>query len=548
MKLKAANYIPEFLRHLSPGRVLVSLGLAVIVWGYVITTQYPEKTLPSITVPLGEPIPPPSNLEVVIPTDQTNAVKVTISGPADQVATITTTQIRPYLDFSELKQPGNPEVDVKLKPGFLPSEITYKIEPKTITVVAEKRVSKPIPVEVVPQGEVNPDYTLDGDIQLSPNQVIVMGRESLVNNVAKGQVTINLNGRVGSLRDTRQVQLIDARGQPILETNLTITPSSVNISANIKYKLTTRTVPVRVTTTGEPAPGYIAGAAQTSPTLVVLISGDGDLLGKLEFVETEPLDISGATLEISKTVKIKPPSNVIVQGSDNVQVRVGIVPFQTSKTISVPLESRNQTSNLRYVYSSASINVTLSGPYQAFQPELPLDQIKVSVDVQNLPPGTYTLPVQIERPSNLEVTNNPTVTVTISRPPTPTPVPPTPTPFPPTPTPIPPTRTPTVAPTNTSIATTPIPRPSTPGPSPASTPVPTTPVGAVPPEGSSPVITTGAPASTVAPDPTRTNPAPRPTSASPFTPSGGSAAKTISPQTNLLYWWLMIAIYGKPIE
>jgi YbbR domain-containing protein len=426
MKLKRSDLIPNFIKNISLGRFIISLGLALIVWGYVTATQYPEKTLSPLELPLAEPTPPPSDLEQV-PSVQPDTVRVTISGPADQVSVIQYSQIKPYLDLSELKQPGQHDVVVKLKPGSLPSGVNVKIEPKTISIVLEKKISKVFSVEIIRDGEVNPDYYLDGDIPPpSPAQVTVTGRESLVNTVAKAQVRIDLTGRVGSLRTAAKVQLVDARDQRVSETDLTINPSTVNVTVNISYKLTTRTVPIRVVTTGEPSNGYIAGTAQANPTLVTVTSADKEVLDRIAYVETEPVDISGATNEVTKTVELKRLLNATIQGNTLVTVKIGIVPFQTSKTIAVILDHRNEASNLRYSYSTYSANLTISGPFQAFQPDLPLDQIKAYVDLQGRSIGAFELPVQVELPPNLVVTNNPTINVTISRPlPTFTPAPPT---------------------------------------------------------------------------------------------------------------------------
>ncbi len=486
----AKPILPGFFRNVNLWRLIISLGLAAIVWGYVTITQYPEKTLPPLEIPLTEPIPPPSDLAIV-PTETTGGVKVIISGPTDQVAAVIPSQIKPYLDLSELKQPGPHDVPVRLKPGVLPSEVTAKIEPKTVPVVLEKVVSKAVPVEIIREGEVNPDYFLDPDIPPpSPAQVTVSGRESLVSNVTKAQVTVNVTGRVGPLSTSAQVQLLDGRGQRLNEPNLTISPTNVNVTIVISYKLSTRTVPIRVITKGDPAAGYIAGAAQTTPVLVTVTSGNAELLSKLEYVETEPVDITSASRELMRVVQLRAPSNITVVGNDKVTVKIGIVPFQTSKNISVTLERLNEASNLRYIYSSTTINLTISGPFQAFQPDLPLDKIRATIDLQGRAVGSFELPVVVSLPPDLVVTNSPTVSVTITRPlPTATPIPPTP--IPPTATPAP-TRTP--VPTNSPGTTV------TPGNTPLSTPTVTT----------TSALASPPPTTAATPEP-KVNPTPRPT-------------------------------------
>src|SRR5690242_5581161 len=97
------NFIPQFIKNVSLGRFIVAIALAIIVWGYVIVSQYPERTLPPVEVSLGEPIPPPAEaeLEVVQSDNPIDSVRVTLSGPAETVGTITVNQIKPYLDLSQ---------------------------------------------------------------------------------------------------------------------------------------------------------------------------------------------------------------------------------------------------------------------------------------------------------------------------------------------------------------------------------------------------------------------------------------------------------------
>jgi YbbR domain-containing protein len=518
-----ANFIPQFVKNMSLGRFIVSICLAIIVWGYVIISQYPERTLPPFEVPLAETIPPPSELEVVPTEGQNNPIRVILSGPSDTVTTVTPGQVKPYLDLSQYRQPGTYYVKLILKQA-LPQYVNAKLEPDTIPVTLESRLSKSVPVEIVKQGDVNPDYTLEGDLVPSPTQVTITGRQSLVDRVAKAQVPVNLAGRVGSLRLTQAVNLVDTRSQPITDTGLTITPSTVSVAGNIVYKLTTRTVPIRVVTTGEPAPGYIAGNAQATPLLATVVSGSQDALNKLEFISTDPINISGASSVVSTTVHLQKIPDITFTGSDTVQVNIGIVPFQTSKTILVPLELLNPVSNLRYSYEPTNVNLTISGPYQAFQPELPLDKIKATVNVQDRGVGNYTVPVQVELPSNLVVTNSPTVKVSISLPvvPTPTPIPtlaPLPTPTP----------TRTIAPTHTPGVSTspssPVQTPGTGAPKSATTPAPSNPAGTpAPPQTPAPTP----PSAAVAPEKFGAAP---PQSPATTTPAAQSSSQTAPPGT-----------------
>lgn len=523
------NLIPGFIKNINLGRFIVSVLLALIVWGYVIATQYPERTLPPFEVPLGEAIPPPAGLEVDPRPEQISSVSVIISGQSDRVSNIVPSQIRPYLDLSNIKQPGRHEVEVKLRPSSLPTDITTRIEPKTVPIWLERKISVVKPVEVVPDGEVNPDYILEGPIQVSPNIVNISGRESVVERVSKAQVVVPLSGRVGNLRANLPLRLVDAKDQAINANELTIEPRTVNVSANINYKFQTRTVPIRVTTKGDPAPGYIAGSAKTTQPLITITSGDAKLLNEVEFIPTQPLDISGASNDRTGTVSLDPPPFIAPLGSTTVQVTVSIVAFQTSKTLAVALEYVNRAENLQYFFSTINtINLTISGPFQAFQ-DLPVDRIKATVDLQNQGVGNHTLPVQVELPSKeLVVTSNPTVNVTVTLPPTPTPLP---TRRPPTPTPVPPTPAPTTTPAaSPSGAVTPAATTTAP---PATTTQPLRPAITPSPAATNPPAPTAAPPTTtppvgVAPPPDARNSTPSPTQP----PVSPTAAPPASPKAS----------------
>ncbi|MBN9391954.1 MAG: hypothetical protein J0I20_28215 [Chloroflexi bacterium] len=523
-----ANFVPQFIKNISLGRFIVAVALAIIVWGYVIVSQYPERTLPPMEVTLGEPVPPPDGLEVVPNENQFSSVSITLSGPSDTVLAVTVSQIKPYLDLSQCRV-GTCLPKVQLKEP-LPRYVTWKSNPEQVPVVLEAQVSKTLDIEVVRGGDVNPDYTLEGDLTASPTQVTVKGRQSLIDRVAKAQVSVSLSGRVGAFRLSQGVTLVDAKGQAITDTSLSISPANITVTGNIVYKLTSRTVPIRVVTTGQPADGFIAGNAQSTPLLATVVSGNLDTLNKLEYVSTQPVNINGASSAVSTTVQLEPIPDVTFTGGDTVQVEIGIVPFQTSKTISVQLELVNPASNLRYSYDPTVVNLTISGPYTAFQPELPLDKIKATVNVQDRGVGTYTIPVQVELPNNLVVTNSPTVKVTIFAPVTPTPVP--------TITPIPtPTRTPspTSTPTNTTGASTTVSGTSVTTP-PAQTPVPTTTPPATNSEkapatsGTGTTPTTPAPPSTVAAVPEKMAVSPEQSSAA--AASAAPATPTIPVQTS----------------
>lgn len=485
---------------------MVALVLAIVVWGYVIATQYPEKTnrFDSVEVKI-----------TGLPTDliarqySAETVTVWISGAKDKVDLVQFSAIQPQIDLTVCTKPGTCDVPVKLKQ--VPDNVSsYTIKPETIQVTMEEVVSKDLEVQIDKIGTVRLGYSQD-DIKLNPDIVSVRGPKSLVDQIDKAQVRVNLDDRDSSLQGALPVILLDARGQPLTDLDkkdLKVTPTQVNVTVPITFKLNAKTVPIRVVTTGQPAPGYIAGSSITVDPSIVTLNGDPNDLKPVEYVETQPIDLSGVTSNISTTVQLRIPPN-IAPSIKSVQVQIGITIAQASVPVQVPVEIINPPA-LRYDFKPTQATITLQGPYQLLQPKLPLDQIKATVDLNGLGPGTYELPLKVQTPPGLVATSLPNISVTILAPPRPTaiPIPPTPTPLPsptssaipttapsPTPaaTPTAPALNPTKEPTSPATAPTPTSKPAAAAnPSPGVSPVtPASPKANVPPGGMALVTNAG---------------------------------------------------------
>jgi hypothetical protein len=224
------------------------------------------------------------------------------------------------------------------------------------------------------------------------------------------------------------------------------------IRATVESLLRSKTVPVVVTQKGEPAAGYIAGYVTKNPAVVTISSFDRSVIegsNAVDFVETEPVDISGATEKITTTTKLIPKGNYTINTPLEVRVTIDIAPAQATSSLIVPVKIEGLGSNLILDVSNSSVLVVLNGPLLDLQ-KINLDQIEAKVDLRGQDAGELRVPVQIATPTGITVTNNPSIMVRLTRRPTPTPIPPTVTPTPSvTPT------APTVAPTTLPITPTP---------------------------------------------------------------------------------------------
>jgi YbbR domain-containing protein len=276
----------------------------------------------------------------------------------------------------------------------------------------------------------------------------VSGPESLVSRVKFLRVNLDVTGATETLQRSLILSAIDENDR--LVTGVSINPSAVTVTAPVKLLGGYRNVIVKVTTTGIVSSGYRLTNLLPSPASVIVFSSDPRLVEQLPgYVQTLPLDLSGADDDFEALMELDLPNGITAVTDSKVLVQVSIAAIETSLTISLPVEITGLMPGLDVQVAPATVDVILSGPVPKLNDLKPSD-IRVKVDLENYQTGVHQiipvidfLPAEVKKVSILPAT----VEVTIIVLPTATPTANLPQPRQPTATPTPtPTRTPTPGP------------------------------------------------------------------------------------------------------
>ncbi len=331
--------------------------------------------------------------------------------------------------------PGTYTVTVQVKVNADSAEVTNK-DPAFITVTLEQSASRVCPVTVQSAGTLALGYEADVP-QLTPSAVTLQGPASAVAAVNACQAKVSLDGLRQDFSGQVTIAALDANGNVV--PRVTVTPATIQAHVPVNQKQGFRDVAVKVVITGQLASGYQVTNLNVTPPIVTLSSSDLALVQRLPgFVNTIPLDISGASSDVVRRVPLELQPNV--QGADSVLVEVNVAPIEYSLTVQRQLEIRNLAPGLGATPSPESVDVLILGPLPVLD-NLSLEDVRVVVDLQGLGPGSYQITPQVlflsdqlraenVLPSQIEVTIGEV---------TPTPTMPTPTP----------SLTPTVTPTAT---------------------------------------------------------------------------------------------------
>ncbi|MBE6582422.1 MAG: hypothetical protein E7648_04065 [Ruminococcaceae bacterium] len=165
---------------------IICLLLAFFLWYYAVsvdTVNYEEEfaEIPVEIVNKGE---------YAVLSGDGITVDVTVSGNRGAVQKLKNSDIRAYVDVSNVTEAGEKLFDIQFK---LPSGVTLeKTSVGAVTVYLDNKASKSVSVEAKPFNySMSSEYTLN--ISKIPD-IVITGPEQIVNKVARAELPVDLNG------------------------------------------------------------------------------------------------------------------------------------------------------------------------------------------------------------------------------------------------------------------------------------------------------------------------------------------------------------------
>ncbi len=480
------------------GRILLSIVLSVLLWFYVVNLENPEQTtqFPGLNVEvrgIG------SNLKVVstIPT-----VDASVQAPQNVMNTLQKSDIRPYVDLTGLE--GGVYKDVPLRGQIVGNQagnVQVSFSPSRIEVQLEVQATRTFSVSAQTNGTPPVGYGLEPTAnQVQPAQVRVSGNQEAISRISQVIVTVDVEGKAVTQTQSEKPQAYDSDKKEI--TGLTFDPPTVQVVVPIKLLFNYKVVPVRVPLQGQPAPGFRVSAIVMNPNNATICCSPG-VLDPVQFLETNPVSITGTTSTVETTTQLLLPAGVdLYPGpgqTKDVRVTISVEVLETTLQLSVAPTIDGVPNGYTGVVSPGKMDLTLAGTFSQLQSLRPTD-VRAVVNMQGRGAGTYNVQPQILVPQGVKVESSSPISVSVTLV---------------APTPLPPTPTQTQQPTETPAFT------RTPEPTnPANTAAPTK---ALATSTLTPVVPTATSTAlpTVTPTPTHT---PLPTATSP-------AATTATPQT-----------------
>ncbi len=302
-----------------------------------------------------------------------------------------------FIDLSGLGE-GTHDVTVQVEKDNPEAEI-LDVQPRQLRVTIEPVVSKKVPVQVDILDSPAIGYEVQTPI-VEPEEVTVTGPASLIDQVVEATAEVYLRGAKTQVERIQALSPRNAQGQPV--DRVTVEPPTARLVIPITQREGRKEVAVLVQLEGQPAPGYRISKVEVEPATVVLL-GDPEVLDAVPgYVETTRLSIENATGEVQEELPLLLPDNVSVLNNSTVKVTVTIAPIEGSITVTRQPTVVRLPPNTKATVSLEKVNVILSGSLPALE-QLKPEDVRVELDVNDLPPGSYVIQPDVIVPEGIKV-------------------------------------------------------------------------------------------------------------------------------------------------
>lgn len=216
---------------------------------------------------------------------------------------------------------GTSEIQLRVK--GLSTAVTAEIEPKTITVTIENKVTKTVDVEAkLPDSVEAEGYKVD-TTEITPKTVKITTGEETAKAIERVVAPIaNVKPTVDTIEQTVNVQALDSKGQV-----LSIENPAPQVNVVMALTVPSKEVGLSITQTGTP-PSSVSNYTFSLSKQSVEIKGPKSVLNTLDLIEL-PIDISSIRSTTKQKVTIPTSSDYVVSPSE---VEVTITPIVSDST------------------------------------------------------------------------------------------------------------------------------------------------------------------------------------------------------------------------
>lgn len=414
--------IKQTLTH-NIGYKLLALFLGFLVWLLILNTEDPVETRDITDIAIME-----INADQITEagkaysyTGDVSTVSVRVRGKSSLVSRLTRNDFNAVVDLSKLSITGAVTADVTC-PRYTGLEITPIGSSTVLNVEIEDVLNRSFNVRVLTNGNA-PSGKYIGTGTATPNLVTVSGPASVVEQIKEAVVAVNVtNFNSGDITTATDVVLRRSNGDEIKNSSLELSQTRISVKVPI---YNTKSVPVKMEVSGEPADGYELISYEYEPKEITL-AGTADSLEEVDEIILEDYDLSGAQESIEDSVAVTsrmtqelPDDVMFTETEPEIAFAANIQPIiEKSFEISLDKVLLNNTKT-GYSYEKGlttaestdnKVTITVRGAQELVE-KLSASNLAVSADVSKCTAGNNSVALSVELEEGLTLVEDATINV-----------------------------------------------------------------------------------------------------------------------------------------
>lgn len=374
---------------------IFALLIAIILWSYVMGIEDPEKTTKIRNVPVtltNLSALDRQNLKIMNPQEPT--VNVEIAGRKSEIDKFIKSYDKNILVQVDISGYDEGQVKVPVTVGLLNQGLNIRLvstEPREILFTIEKIITKNLPVEVETIGNLPSGYVL-GDISIRPQNVLVEGPRTWVNEVTDVIATVDLANRTMSESNSFPIKIVDSKGNDVrgIEKN----PNLVEIDIPVFRKIA---LPIELQTSGVLPDNYSITNIVINPSRVA-ITGD-DSIKNISKIDTKVVDINTLLDKSAVEVELDLPEGVqLVNPNEKITVSYDIEEVVsrdfTFNVGDITATNVDESLTVEGLDTGSEVRVQLRGS-KSILDNINKEDVKLFVDLANLKEGRHTVDIEL---------------------------------------------------------------------------------------------------------------------------------------------------------
>ena len=386
------------------GLKILSLIVAVFMWVVIMNADdyLVTKTIRDIPVAQNN-ADAITNLSKVYRVESGETVDIVVKGPRSVVDPLNTSDFTASADLSEISITNSVQINVKANDSQLASKIQINPVDTTMNLSIEDVIEKEMPVKASMKGNVASGYAL-GNGKVTPNIIKIKGPESVINKVTEVCAEVNVAGMYTGFQKTVQPSCTDAYGENLVDQGIEFSVKQVSVVQDI---FPTKTVPLKLSTTGTPASGFSVTTINYNPQEVT-IAAEEETLNKVNAIYVDKLDVSGLDETREFNLKISdylPEGVVLADTNDQLAVNIGFEKQVEKEIVLSGTDVEILGTDDQYEYSLVATPVfkaRLTG-LLADVHGVTKESLQLKIDATGLTPGDYEPKITYAVPKNSSV-------------------------------------------------------------------------------------------------------------------------------------------------